>query len=175
MRKIVVLPDPEAPRSVKSSPRARSRSADSTAVTDPYLLVTFRRRIAAAPSFEGKAAWESSELPGRTVSSLSSTPRGTDDLPDRENGCSRHTPLDAESRRVTLLPCIVIHGCERNWLDDPVFLDLRIRIGESGIAFHERRWSRVSISGHGGHDGGPLGEIVSIDHVVHQLLFPVGL
>src|SRR4051794_10478260 len=37
-RSVVVLPDPEGPRSVKNSPAGISRSTRSTATTSPYVL-----------------------------------------------------------------------------------------------------------------------------------------
>src|SRR5947207_10650823 len=44
MRRIVVLPEPEGPSSVKKSRRYRSRSTSRTATRSPKRLVTPRRR-----------------------------------------------------------------------------------------------------------------------------------
>src|SRR3977135_1778748 len=49
-RNVVVLPDPEGPRSVKNSPWAMSRSSLSIATTSPYVRRIPVRRTAGEPA-----------------------------------------------------------------------------------------------------------------------------
>src|SRR3990172_7468167 len=59
MRRVVVLPQPEGPRSEKNSPLRTSRSTWSTATTSPNVLVTFTRRTwisASEPASSCRAA-----------------------------------------------------------------------------------------------------------------------